>query len=157
MSGMQNAKAKVYASILVVPLALLVALTYVRRRVVPAGAETTIRSLAEFLGLFAVPFLITFAFRRWTIEMRQGLPAWRKVIGFGSMAVLFTSWLVYSMIFAMTLLRVSYTFNLDWTAILLEISLFGAILGMALKGASRALALSATILVFTYLQSEIYR
>jgi len=157
MAGTGNATVKVYATTLLIPLGLFFVLAYIRMRLAPAGVEVAVRSIANLLGLFAVPPLIVFSYRVWAIENRSELPGWRNALGAGSIAILASLWLLYFSIAVFGFLRSTPLFSRDLTPMLLEVSLLAALLAFALKGLSRPLGLSAAVLVLTYLQAGIYR
>ena len=143
-------------SLVLLPLGLLLAIVYVQSHVLPERDEIAVRVIAGKLGLIAVPLLVGLAYQSSASSTRTELPPWRNTLGVASIFTLSLIWLCYAGAFAARLLKPTIVLSLDWTATLLETSLFAAALATALKGISRALTLGAFLLVWAYLESGIY-
>ncbi len=134
------------------------AVTYVQHLPVPGIVENTIRSLAGKLGLLAVPILIILACRTWLKSIRPELPSWRNGLGLSSIVILFATWLVFAAAPILRSVRPSTMqfLGFEWTATLLACTEAAALLGIALKGASRIQGFAAAVLMWAWLQSTIY-
>jgi hypothetical protein len=156
MNDIISSKRSVFVTLFA--LSVLGAVTYVQHRLVPATAENVIRSFAGKVGLLAVPVLIVLAYRAWAKAVRSELPAWRNGLGLGSIVLLSVSWLFFAALSILGSIRPGSThfFDLEWTATLFSCTEAAALLAIALRGASRIQAISAALLMWTWVQSTIY-
>lgn len=98
-------------------------------------------------AITATPLLTILALRGWRKRLRTQLPRWRSALGLTSIASTFVCWLGYvSFFFLLIPLRIWID---GWHWIIFEVLtlLVGFILALALKSPSRALTLSAGLLM----------
>jgi hypothetical protein len=140
---------------------VLLAVTFVQHGHVQGWVEIAVRTVARFAGLLAVPFLVVTAAKNWTKTLRMKLPAWRNGLALTSIVLVSLIWLsgfVTSTAYAGPQ-REDFVFHVDPLSLLgtlLFSDLLAGLLATALQRRSRLLILSATLLLWSGIQSGIF-
>lgn len=146
---------------LIIAIATIAAMSYVRTVRVPGFVEIAVRTYANLGGVFVVPVLLILGFRNWLITSRAKLPAWRNGLALSSMVL---PSLVWAMRISMSVVSAGpqpithfpHVDPLGLLATLLYSNLLAAFLAIALTGRARLLVLSAVFLLWAGLESGIY-
>lgn len=107
-------------------------------------------TLAVILGAFVgIPILAVYSFRDWAATRPETFPAWRNRAGIVSLGVILCGWLFLVVLTILRLINDSWRYilteNMDIGLILLAVA--ASISCIAFKGAARALAVVAGVLL----------
>jgi hypothetical protein len=136
--------------------AVLAAMTTVQNSHVAEPIEVSVRFLASTLGLAGIPTLLVLAFRNWSTKEKGQLSPWRYGLGVSSIVVLSTAWASYWAMALVPLISPHFSQplgGLEWLGP--DSSLLGFVLGFTLRGAARAQAISAALLMWASIQASI--
>ena len=98
-------------------------------------------------AIAATPLLTILALRGWVKRLRTQLPRWRSALGLTSIASTFVCWLGYIGSFFLLMPLGIRIDSWHWIIFAVLTLLLGFILALALKSPSRALTLSAGLLM----------
>lgn len=108
-----------------------------------------LRGVIYPIGLVITPILLVIAWRDWLRSDRAALPPWRNGIGLAALLIASLSWAMAGFVEISVLLRYKIPGLTGLTLIFLwqQLVISAVVLGFALKGAPRVLAVMAGLLM----------